>query len=266
MLWTAQWEIKFNVLISLFRDCVPWDGLVLNAARRCWIFCFSALCCASSLSRLLLTLWEREVLFHSLSHSSDANSVDQHQVEACTEERWYQGHFYPLYIIWGSLCSFWTCWCRRHWFWAVSWSEPFAGCPVYWVSLGVTAELSPCFKRCWLVAETELNQPEWSMFSTSKVFLPLLIILVCLHVMGESCLPGWCVLCVCHWLMKYLFGSLFPSKWSHGIWILCSPGTLKGASLEHQLDAWAYLLSLYAGKSAGLGLCSGADSCLGRKC
>lgn len=66
--------------------------------------------------------------------------------------------------------------------------------------------------------------------------------------------------------MKCLFGSLFPSKWSRAILVLCSPGILKGASLEHHLDAWAYLVSLCAGKLAELGLHSGADSCFRSKC
>ena len=153
--------------------------------------------------------FEREgVLFHGLSHSSDTNAVDQHQAGASTEKRWFQGRFYPHCIIW-SLHVLSGPVDAGLWFWAVSWSAPFAWCPVCWVSLGVTIELCPLVKKVLVSSWNRTYLAEWSMFSTSKVFSPVwltvLMVLVCLHIMRESCLLIWLLGFVCVSLAHELF-------------------------------------------------------------
>lgn len=152
MLWSAKWEKKVKVLVSVFRDCemaLSWiqlqDIKFLVFSCLLYKFPFKAVFYCSPCEK-------GRVLCCSLSHSS----VVQQQAWACTEERWFQGNFHPHCVIWGLHVHSGSV-DTGLWFWAVSWSAPFAWCSVCWVSLGVTAEIYPLVKRCQMVAKMELT-------------------------------------------------------------------------------------------------------------
>lgn len=153
MLRTTTQEIKDNILVSVFRDCDPWNGLVLNTTTRCQVFFFWAVCCTSSLSRLFLTTLRGESCFTAcLIHLIPTLVINVKQ------ERWVQGHCHPHCVIRGSPCSFSIWWCRTLILACLRVSTlrlvPCAQWP-----LVLQQSRAPWFQRCWLGAETEFISP-----------------------------------------------------------------------------------------------------------